>query len=179
MQPKDTIAQFDRYLAQRNLRLEAVVIGGAALGLLDIVTRQTRDCDILPPELPEEILDASKEFAADMRSRQVPLRDDWLNNGPTDVAALLPRGWQARLQPAFGGDAVILQTLGRSDLLKTKLFAYCDRGTDLADCLAFKPTAAELKKALAWLQKQDAHPDWPRHVEDSLRYLAERLGHEL
>lgn len=178
MRPKDTIAEFDRFLTDRNLRLEAVVIGGAALGLLNIVTRQTRDCDILHPELPEEILQAAKEFSAETRDKQIPLQDDWLNNGPTNVAALLPRGWQARLQPAFKGEALILQALGRSDLLKTKLFAYCDRGTDLGDCLALKPTAAELKKALAWLQKQDAHVDWPRHVEDSLRDLAERLGHE-
>ena len=148
------------------------------MGLLDIVTRQTRDCDILHPELPEEILEAASDFAADMRGKGVPLQDGWLNNGPTEVAALLPRGWRSRLQMAFTGKAVVLHTLGRSDLLKTKLFAYCDRGMDLADCLALKPTAAELKRALSWLKRQDAHPDWPRHVEESLRELAERLGHE-
>ncbi len=178
MNPKDTIAEFDRFLTDRHLRLEAVVIGGAALGLLDIVTRQTRDCDILHPELPEEILQASRDFAALMQGKGVPLQDDWLNNGPINVAALLPRGWRARLQPAFKGESIILQALGRSDLLKTKLFAYCDRGTDLGDCLALAPTASELMRARAWLQKQDAHPDWPRHVEDSLRDLGERLGHE-
>ena len=49
MKPRETLAAFDRYLAARDLRLEAVVIGGAALNLLGVVARPTKDCDILSP----------------------------------------------------------------------------------------------------------------------------------
>ena len=56
-------------------------------------------------------------------------------------------------------------------------FAYCDRGTDLGDCLALAPTDTELQEALSWVQTQDAHPDWARHVAETLEDLGRRLGH--
>jgi hypothetical protein len=59
MKPVEILAAFDRYLATRNLRLEAVVIGGAALNLLGVVSRPTKDCDILLPPLPAAIVEAS------------------------------------------------------------------------------------------------------------------------
>jgi len=178
MLPKETIEKFDAYLARQGLSLEAVVIGGTALGLLGVVSRHTRDCDILYPELPAAIVSAAKDFAAGTRKEGEPLQDDWVNNGPFAVADLLPEGWRERLQTIFQGKAITMLTLGRNDLLLTKLFGLCDRGTDLGDCLALAPTRKELGAALAWLQKQDAHPGWPSHVEESLRDLAERLGYE-
>jgi hypothetical protein len=71
-----------------------------------------------------------------------------------------------------------LYTLGRSDLVRIKLFAYCDRQQDLSDCIALVPSKEELHEALEWLQKQDAHPDWPIHVQKSLSFLAKELGYE-
>ncbi len=82
-----------------------------------------------------------------------------------------------RLQPAFSGHALHLQTLGRSDLLKTKLFALCDRGLDLPDCIALRPTAVELEDARPWVEEQDLNPDWPTHVRATFADLARRLGH--
>jgi hypothetical protein len=175
--PKQVVSAFDSFLAERGLRLEAVVIGGAALNLLGVVSRPTRDCDILHPTLPEMILEAARAFAAQLRGGGEVLRDDWLNNGPSSLADVLPAGWRERLQPAFSGRALLLHSLGRQDLLKSKLFALCDRGTDLADCLALAPTADELRAAVSWLEAQDAHPDWPAHVRATLEGLARRLGH--
>ena len=143
MLPRPTIEAFDAWLKARLLRLEAVVIGGLALGLLGITNRQTRDFDVLHPELPEDVAQAARDFASDMRDKGVALADDWLNNGPIQVADILPDGWLLRVQVAYEGKAIKLLTLGRADLLKTKLFALCDRGTDLDDCLALGPTAAE------------------------------------
>jgi hypothetical protein len=42
------------------------------------------------------------------------------------------------------GKKLRLQTLGRKDLLRVKLFALCDRGIDLGDFLALAPTEEEL-----------------------------------
>ena len=70
-------------------------------------------------------------------------------------------------------------TLGRAEPLKTKLFALCDRGTDLGDCLALTPTAEELDQAEPWVKKQDANPMWPDHVQATLDDLRRRLGHGL
>jgi hypothetical protein len=179
MKPTEVLASFDRYLASRGLRLEAVVVGGAALNLLGVVSRPTRDCDILFPPLPAAIAEAARAFAAEVRRSGETLADDWLNNGPASVADQLPAGWQERLQLVFAGAALKLRCLGRQELLFTKLFALCDRGIDLGDCLALAPTAAELQVWLPLLEQQDAHSDWPAHVRATLADVARRLGHGL
>lgn len=177
MRPRETLEAFDGYLAARGLRFEGIVIGGAALNLLGIVARVTRDCDVLHPPLDPAVADAARTFAREARARGEALQDDWLNNGPASLAPQLPPGWLARVQPAFVGVAIELRTLGREDLLRSKLFALCDRAIDLGDCLALAPTAEELNNLLPWLEYQDANPDWPAHVRATMRDLAGRLGH--
>lgn len=66
-QTRDIIAAFDAYLEARGLHLKAVVIGGAALNLLGVVSRLTKDCDILFPEISEEIAKAAQIFAREVR----------------------------------------------------------------------------------------------------------------
>ena len=68
-QTKSTLLAFDQYLAERRLQFHAVVIGGAALNLLGVVSRLTKDCDILHPEIPNEIAEASRGFAIKVRPR--------------------------------------------------------------------------------------------------------------
>lgn len=179
MKPRQTLEAFDLYLADRGLRLEAVVIGGVALNLLGIISRATKDCDVLHPPLSGAVLEAARAFAAEVRKGGETLQDDWLNNGPASLAPQLPPGWQERLQPAFTGSAIELRSLGREDLLRSKLFALCDRAIDLGDCVALVPTAEELRALLPWIEYQDANPDWPAHVQATLDDLAKRLGHGL
>lgn len=177
MIPRLTIQAFDRFLASRQLRWEAVAIGGSALALLGLIDRPTRDLDVLEPPLPEELVLAGRDFALTLRESGEHLADDWLNNGPASLADVLPTGWRSRLQSLFEGESLLLLTLGRQDLIKSKLFALCDRGTDLADCLALRPSREEVEEALPWVAEQDAHHGWPAHVETTLMDLARRLGH--
>lgn len=177
MLPRPTIEAFDACLVGLDLRLDAIVVGGSALALLGVISRQTRDFDIIAPEIPPAILEAAKAFAREQRKLGVELLDDWLNNGPMQLGEVLLDGWRLRVVRAFEGKALILQSLGRADLLKTKLFALCDRGTDLPDCIDLAPTAAELAEALPWVALQDANPDWPTHVAATLADLGRRLGH--
>ncbi len=177
MKPEETIAAFDTFLAETGLVFEAVVIGGAALGLLGVVSRQTRDFDILYPKLPEAVQDAAREFAKFRSANGDPLTDDWLNNGPSSLTDALPTGWKDRLQVAYTGEAITLHCLGRIDLLRSKLFALCDRGIDLQDCLALAPTNFELEEIRRWLEEQDANPDWPAYTRTVIDDLKWRLGH--
>lgn len=177
MKPKETIGRFDRYLEERGLSLDAVVIGGVAMALLGVVSRQTRDCDVLDPQIPPAVVEAAKDFAVAARKRGETLDDDWLNNGPSSLADVLPEGWRDRVQTVFEGAAVTLHSLGRMDLLRSKLFALCDRGLDLPDCVALAPTPEELEEILPWLTLQDLNPDWPAHVRDTMVDLNRRLGH--
>jgi hypothetical protein len=177
MLPRQTLEHFDDFLEARGLRLDAIIVGGSALVLIGIIDRPTRDVDVLSPDLAPSITDASRAFALEMRSRGIELGDAWLNNGPSSLSRVLPDGWIHRTQPAFAGRALMLETLGRTDLLKTKLFALCDRGTDLADCIAFSPTAEELEEAMPWVALQDANESWPSHVKATIGDLRRRLGH--
>ena len=76
MDPPTTIAAFDAFLARRELSFEAVVVGGTALGLLGIVSRPTRDCDVLHPRVPDAIQKAAREFATEVRRSGEVLGDD-------------------------------------------------------------------------------------------------------
>ena len=109
------------------------------------------------PELPLAITSAARDFATAQRKEGVDLHDDWLNNGPIQLGGVLPAGWRERVLRVFEGQVVVLSTLGRSDLLKSKLFALCDRGTDLPDCIALAPTAEGLAESLPWLEMQDGN----------------------
>ena len=171
------MAAFDAYLAERGLSLDAVVGGGAALNLLGVISRPTKDCDILYPSLAGEIVEAAKAFASARRQAGDAIADDWLNNGPASLVPQLPADWRDHLQTVFRGRAVHLDCLGRADLLRSKLFALCDRGIDLGDCLALAPTREELATLLPWLDQQDGNPGWPAHVHDTLADLGQRLGH--
>ena len=179
MKPTEIIPLFDTFMLERNLVLEAVLVGGAALALLGIIARETRDRDIIEPDLPLPILEAAKAFATELSGAGVVLHEDWLNNGPSQLGLLLPEGWRTRLQAVYVGRAIRLWAPGCSDFLLTKLFALCDRGLDLGDCVALRPTLEEPGEAAAWVVRQDANPEWPAHVQATLEDLGTRCGHGL
>lgn len=179
MLPRPTIEAFDRHLASLDLRFEGVVIGGSALALMGVVQRLTRDVDVLAPALPEPIAAAARDFATQQRQAGGDLVDDWFNNGPMQLGDVLPAGWRERVERIFEGQSLILSTLGRPDLLKSKLFALCDRGTDMPDCIALAPTAEELAECLPWLELQDGNELWPEHVRATVAGLGRRLCHGL
>jgi len=174
---KNIIIEFDKYLVTQNLIFEAVIIGGAALNILDISSRKTKDVDCLDPEIPEVIKIASKEFAN--KRVDLLLNINWLNNGPESLKRDLPKNWRQRVQPLYSGEAIKLQVLGRDDLLKSKLFAYCDRTTpDFEDLKSLKPTKNELNNAIEWVKERDSNAAWPDHVEKAFAFLGKALGYE-
>jgi hypothetical protein len=95
MWTREILVSFDRYVSERGLHFEAVVIGGAALNLLGVVSRMTKDCDILYPEIPKEIAEASRAFAIEARAQGETLQDDWLNNGPASLRSQLLPQWRS------------------------------------------------------------------------------------
>ena len=167
---KTLIPSFDEFLGKRGLRFEGVVIGGAALQLLDIITRRTKDCDVLTPVIPPEIKQASEDFAT-----EAGLVSDWFNNGPASLLRDLPQGWQAHLRPIYQGTNLRLLTLGREDILRSKLFAYVDRGIDEEDVIKLNPSKEEINAVLDWVKDRDANPTWPEYVEMRINDLMRRL----
>jgi len=116
------------------------VCGGGALLVLGIVSRQTRDLDVVTPKLTEELIIGSRKVAIEFS-----LSPDWLNNGPENLIIDLNLGWEERCQLVYSGEVLRVFSLGREDLIASKLYAYCDREeSDLDDLLKIKPTIEEL-----------------------------------
>lgn len=86
--------------------------------------------------------------------------------------------WRNDLQPLYIGDSLVLKTLSRLNLIRTKFWAMCDRMRDLDDLIALDPTAKEIAMAVQWVIPLDANPGWQRHVETMALSLKERLHHD-
>ncbi len=173
----ELIQAFDEFLKSKKLTFEGVAIGGGALIILEVISRVTRDIDVLSPEIPENIHHAAVEFA--QQEKRWGLKENWLNNGPISLQKDLGSHWQLHLQEIFRGKSLILYTLGKADLLKTKLFAYCDRTEpDFQDLINMKPTSEEIDQAKSWVLERDMSPLWPNRVETAFADLKKALGYE-
>lgn len=169
------IEDFDKFLFKKSLKFEAVIIGGAALSILHIISRMTEDGDCIDPEISMEIKSASIEFIN--KNPQYGLNPEkFLNNGPISIIKFLPKGWKERTQIIFKGEAITFTTLGRIDLLKTKLDAMVHRGRDMEDVIAMKPSGAEIKECLDWVLSVDGGEHWPAMVQESFSELRRKLN---
>jgi hypothetical protein len=174
---KNVIIAFDKYLKEKSLKFDAVIIGGGALIIMSVIDRKTKDIDCLDPEIPTAIKKASQDFSR--LRREFLLDENWLNNGPVTLKRELPSEWQMRLQELYVGEALKLKGLGRNDLIKSKLFAYCDRtNPDYDDLIKLCPTLQELNNSIEWVKYRDGNPGWPAHVEIAFTVLKKALKYE-
>lgn len=179
MNPAEILPEFDEFLHLREAEFEAIIIGAGALSVLGVIPRQTRDFDILSPEIPALIQKLANEFRIIKNKEGIELEENWLNNGPSSICDILEKGWRERLISLYEGKALTLQTLGRVDFIGTKLDAMCQRGDDFKDLIRMKPTQEELTQAIKWVKKQDANPGWPDFVDKQAQKVAKGLGYEL
>ncbi len=146
-------------LRAEGFEFAVVVIGGAALQLLGVVQRATRDVDVValaePPdanrprlrdpgdELPDPLLRA-REIVAD----DLGLDSDWLNLGPAlQWKQGLPPGFEDRLQWRRY-HSLTVGIAGRRDLIAFKLYAAKDSAgpssVHYQDLIALKPSSEEI-----------------------------------
>lgn len=178
-------------LAAEGVRAAVVIAGGAALNLLGIVKRVTRDVDVLalgrlgevgvptgldPPEpLPEPLARAIRKVARDLR-----LPQDWMNakmGGQWETG--LPPGLSARVRwREYGGLAV--GVVDRYDLIFFKLYAAADdvgpASVHYKDLLALRPDEAELRAAEKWVRDQDPSPGFGASLEAVVARLRADVG---
>ena len=72
---KNILDAYDFFLQQRNVHLEAIIVGGTGLNLLGYISRQTRDVDIIAPELSDGQKQTSKDFCLAMSPTAEELHD--------------------------------------------------------------------------------------------------------
>jgi uncharacterized nucleotidyltransferase DUF6036 len=143
--------------------VELVVCGGSALIAAELVSRTTKDVDIVtmvdekrnfidPDPLPEGLI-----RAAGIVADTLDLPTDWLNTGPADLFRMgLPSGFKERLLRKIIGEYLVVNFISRLDQIYFKLYASVDRGGyHIEDLLALKPTDRELIDAGKWTKTHD------------------------
>jgi hypothetical protein len=166
----------------RNVSL--VVVGGAALSVLGLSQRTTRDIDTIAflvtsqagyRNLIRAVFDDKIERAAAAVARDYGLPEDWINPGPAgQLDTGLPDGFQDRLIPIRYGESLVVYYCSRLDLIHLKLYASVDvRGRHLDDLKAMNPNPYEIEAAARWCLSQDVSEPF----RDLLKSILEELGH--
>lgn len=167
-------------LASRQQHFEVVAIGGGSLLLMGLLTRPTRDIDLVAvvhpngayvsaEPLPSPLALASAEVGA-----ALGIGKDWFNSGPTALLMFgLPAGFHERLiTRQFNGPTVHLAS--RRDQICFKLYAAVDQGPDskhFADLCSLLPTHEELVFAAQWSLTHDMSPEFAHSLRQALTAL--------
>ena len=170
-------AALGEQLAAQRASIELVVIGGSALLAIGLISRPTRDVDIVallqagqlhdPRPLPESLI-----AARDRVARDFGLPIGWLNPGPSSLLDFgLPEGFLERLESRSYGPGLRVHFASRYDQIHFKLYAMADgtAGKHEADLRELNPTRDELVAAARWTQTHD--PSEPFR-EELLKALA-------
>lgn len=166
-------------LAVRGLRFDVAVVGGAALLLMGLGSRITKDVDVVAlveddqlvavSSLPAPLAQAAHDVAADLG-----LPAGWLNAGPASLVRLgLPDGFLARSRTIHYGGLTV-RVAARQDQIYFKLYAAVDQGPaskHLADLQALEPSDKELLSAATWCRSHDPSPGFVQMLEATLKHL--------
>lgn len=146
------------------------VVGGSALLASGIATRTTYDVDILARRgeidggiqtarpLPEAVEAAAAQVADEFR-----LRPNWLNTGPTWVAAPLEsypaEFWTDTLEREYG-NCLTISFVSRTGLIYLKFHAALSadrkrRQVDIEDLQLVNPSREETGRVIVWLEREE------------------------
>lgn len=158
-----------------------VICGGTALAALGLITRTTRDVDVLARasmidgdiqvQEMEQFPDWLQSAAAQV-GRDFSLPSNWLNLDPaSQVSSGLPTGLTSRLVREEYGSFLTAFFLDRLDQIFFKLYAAVDGGRGdrhVQDLLALKPQIDEIEAATDWVLTQDGSGGFRSILKDFL-----------
>ncbi len=175
------LAALGDVLAYRGEAYEIVLVGGGDLVLRGIVSRSTKDADIVGQRLDDGSIVALRTLP-DAIARAVSevadahdLASDWLNVGPESLLELgLPAGFEDRLTARHYGRLTVWLA-GPYDLVCFKLYAAADhwpsQDRHLDDLRALGPTEADLLSAARWSITHDPSPAFRSQLAAVLAHL--------
>jgi hypothetical protein len=169
-------------LTSRGHRYEVVLIGGGNLLLRGIITRPTKDGDLLGERQPDGavvqmvLLPAPLRQAISDVATTYGLKDDWLNLGPGSLLDYgLPAGFESRLERRDFGRGFTVWLAGEYDLIFFKLYAAADhwpaRDRHIEDLRELKPTRDDLLEAGRWSRAHDPSPGYRSLLVATLVHL--------
>ncbi len=167
-------------VARKRSPIHLVVCGGSALIALNLVTRTTKDVDVLATldgdqlHCARPLPDWLHEDANAVRT-ELNLPDNWLNDGPADENLFrlgLPSGVAGRLVQREFGPVLKVGFISRYDQIHFKLYAAADQGgRHFTDLKKLSPTADELLAAARWTFTQDVSEGFRQVVGEVLQAL--------
>jgi hypothetical protein len=164
---------------------ELVVCGGAALNVMGLVKRTTRDIDVIGilemngeivrlamlREFPIYLLQAIKDV-----KNTLGLPEDWINLGPEKTLdyAFLPTGIETRLKRIVYGEKLTIFYLSRIDQIYFKLLAASamEVSHHLDDLKVLNPTVGELGEAVKWVLTQSITDEKKMNLKTILEQLS-------
>lgn len=159
----ELLSQVGDLLADRAESIEAVAIGGGGLMLLGLISRPTRDIDLVAvieggmlrrAEPMPLALKAAVEDVARLRG----IDPHWMNAAPSGLVDQgLPVGFMERTERRTYG-ALTLHLASRVDQVAFKLYAAVDQGPGskhVGDLRLLEPTQRELLDAARWARTHD------------------------
>lgn len=166
-------------LAAAGQRYELAVGGGAALLALGVISRPTRDVDLLALRVGDQLvkadpLPADLVVARNRVSRDFGVPETWLNASASSLLDLgLPDGFIDHLETKGYGEALTVHFASRLDQIHFKLYALADQGPGKheSDLRSLEPTRDELIRAARWTRTHDPSPGFKQSLEQVLRHL--------
>ena len=151
-------------------------MGGSALLALELVTRPTKDVDVVALREHDALRTAAPlptllATARERVARDFGLPPDWLNGGPTGLLDFgLPDGFLGRAERRDHGAALTAWYASRLDQIHFKLYATVDQGPGKheADLRALNPTTEELLTAALWTRTHDPSEGYRSVLEQVL-----------
>jgi hypothetical protein len=160
------------------------VVGGSALIALGLVSRATRDVDVVAVLRGKELisaepLPASLLYAANIVARDFGLPSQWLNAGPASLFDLgLPDRFEQRAEQRSYGQSLQVLFASRLDQIHFKLYAAVDQGAGrhLADLQALTPSDEELIQAARWSETHDTSEGYRAMLANALKHFGVAHG---
>jgi hypothetical protein len=154
-------------------RLYRIVISGGAVIALSYNERRTNDVDVVMGDFNDEMIEAVAQVG-----KQLNLKEGWLNKSAESFNSDFEIGWENRLKEVYVGKNLIISAVHDDDLIRTKYFAFLNRGHDLEDLLHLKPKRAVIVKLMI---EAISGNKIPRHKHDiclDTDDLLRGLGHD-
>ncbi|MEM9079575.1 MAG: hypothetical protein AAGC74_02660 [Verrucomicrobiota bacterium] len=145
--------------------LRLVVCGGSALQVAQVISRVTKDVDVLALRgevdgeilrghpLPDDLMELSRQVALELA-----LPENWLNSQTAflmpDLNELPTVVWEDLREQDYGS-RLRISFVGRKGLIVLKVFAIFGRSEqrDLDDLRALRPTKDDVMGAIHWLER--------------------------
>jgi hypothetical protein len=171
-------------LALRDERHTIAVVGGSALIALGLVSRVTRDIDVVAvlrdgDLVSAEPLSAGLLEAVDVVARDFRLPSNWLNTGPASLLDLgLPDGFLQRTEHRSYGNSLEVLFASRLDQIHFKLYAAVDQGAGrhFTDLQSLTPSEDELIQAARWSETHDPSDGYREILLQVLAHLGVKHG---